>query len=80
MVAAALLILAIGVGITTARPATRLLCVVSGALLLAALAESFSRGAWIGAAAGLLALAVLSPPSRSPLAVCPCSGWGSSHC
>ena len=70
VVAAALLILAIGIGITTARPATRLLCVVSGSLLLAALAESFSRGAWIGAAAGLVALAVLSPPSRRPLARC----------
>ena len=66
--AAALLVLAVGVGITTSRPATRLLCVVSGSLLLAALAESFSRGAWIGALAGLVALAVLSPPSRGPLA------------
>ncbi|MBD8869498.1 O-antigen ligase family protein [Nocardioides donggukensis] len=69
LLAAALLVLAVGVGITTTRPTTRLLCVASGGLLLAALAESFSRGAWIGAAAGLVALAVLSPPSRRALAL-----------
>ncbi len=73
---ATLLMLAIGVGITTARPTTRLLCLVSGSLLLAALAESFSRGAWIGAAAGLVALAVLSPPSRRPLALVGILGVG----
>lgn len=68
LVAAALLVLATGLGIAAAGLATRVICAVSGSLLLGALLLSFSRGAWIGAASGLVALAVLSPPARRALA------------
>lgn len=64
---AALLVLAVGVGVATSRSWVRLLCAASGSLLLWALAMSLSRGAWIGAGVGLMSLAVLDPSSRRRL-------------
>ena len=77
LVAAALLVLSVGVGIATWSLVTRLVCAVSAALLLGALLLSFSRGAWIGAGVGLAALAVLSPTSRRALARLVALGGGS---
>ncbi|GAB2451819.1 hypothetical protein GCM10027062_35800 [Nocardioides hungaricus] len=65
---AVLLVVAVGVGLCTTTTRTRLVCLASGGLLLAALALSLSRGAWLGGVAGLTALAVLVPQTRRALA------------
>lgn len=65
---AVLLIVTVGVGLSAATTRIRLLCLVSGGLLLAALGLSLSRGAWLGSIAGLVALAVLVPHARRALA------------
>ncbi|MEV7430522.1 O-antigen ligase family protein [Nocardioides sp. NPDC092400] len=67
--AAVLLVVAVGLGLTASRRAARVTCAVGGSLLLAALVVSLSRGAWAGAVAGLVALAVLVPRTRRALAV-----------
>jgi putative inorganic carbon (HCO3(-)) transporter len=66
---ALLLVVAVGVGLTATTTRLRLVCLASGALLLSALALSLSRGAWLGALVGLVALAVLVPRARRGLAV-----------
>lgn len=65
---AVLLVVAVGVGLSSATTRTRLVCLVSGGLLLTALGMSLSRGAWLGGVAGLAALAVLVPQTRRALA------------
>lgn len=64
---AVLLVVAIGFGTTATSRRQQLLCLVAGGLLAAALAQSLSRGAWIGAVAGLVTLALLSPQARRPI-------------
>ncbi|WP_244928569.1 O-antigen ligase family protein [Nocardioides sp. W7] len=66
---ALLLVAAVGVGLTATTTRLRVTCLASGGLLLTTLALSLSRGAWLGAVAGLVALAVLVPESRRALAV-----------
>lgn len=61
---AGLFVLAVGaMPVVTGRWA-RGVVLVSGVLLLGALAASLSRGAWLGAGLGLLTLLVLSPRAR----------------
>jgi len=69
LVSAALLVVAVGVGLTATRPGLRWLCGGCGLLLLAALGLSLSRGAWLGAVAGLVVLACVCRPTRRPLAL-----------
>ncbi len=64
LVSTGLFVLAVGMAPSVTRRAARVAVLLSGALLLAALGASLSRGAWIGAAAGLVALVLLSPPAR----------------
>lgn len=65
---AVVLIVAVGVGLAATSTRARLLCLVCGGLLLAALGLSLSRGAWLGGVAGLVALAVMVPQTRRALA------------
>ena len=65
--ATGLFVLAVGTALAT-RGWPRIISMVSGGLLLGALGVSLSRGAWVGAIVGVAAVAVLSPPSRRPLA------------
>jgi putative inorganic carbon (HCO3(-)) transporter len=62
--AAVVLVLACGFGLAATRRAERLLAGAGGALGLAALLLSLSRGAWFGAVVGVAALAVLLPEAR----------------
>lgn len=73
---AVLLVVAVGVGLSAATTPVRLLCLVSGGLLLTALGLSLSRGAWLGGLAGLAALAVLVPHTRRALAWVVAAGAG----
>ncbi|WP_139977275.1 O-antigen ligase family protein [Nocardioides litoris] len=67
IVSAVLAVLATGVALTADRPAVRRGGAVAALLLLGALGLSLSRGAWVGAVVGLVALAVLVPRARRPL-------------
>lgn len=62
--AAVVLVLACGFGLAAARRWERFLAGAGGALALAALLLSLSRGAWLGAVVGMVALAVLLPGAR----------------
>ncbi len=62
--AAVVLVVACGFGLSATRRWERVLAGTGGALGLAALLLSLSRGAWLGAVVGLVALAVLLPGAR----------------
>ena len=66
--AAMLLVVALGVALSGLRRPYRILAVVAGVLALAALGLSLSRGAWLGAGAGILGLAILIPRAWRVLA------------
>lgn len=59
--AAMLLIVAIGVALSGLPRGYRVLAVVTALLAISALSLSLSRGAWLGAGAGLLGLVILIP-------------------
>lgn len=62
--AAVVLVVACGLALSATRRWERVLAGTGGALGLAALLLSLSRGAWFGAVVGLVALAVLLPDAR----------------
>jgi putative inorganic carbon (hco3(-)) transporter len=65
--AAMLLVIAVATGIGAADRRWRVAALVAGTALAGALLLSLSRGAWLGASAGVLALAVLLPAARRRL-------------
>ena len=62
--AGVVLVVACGYGLAATRRGERLLAGAGGALALAALLLSLSRGAWLGAVVGVAALALLLPDAR----------------
>jgi putative inorganic carbon (HCO3(-)) transporter len=62
--AAVVLVLACALGLASRQRWDRLLAAAGGALALAALLLSLSRGAWFGAVLGIAGLAVLLPSAR----------------
>ena len=62
--AAVVLVVACGLGLAASRRWERALAGAGGALALAALLLSLSRGAWLGAVVGIAGVAVLLPEAR----------------